>query len=273
VKQNLAGLSLLLLASTASAQISSQLQALPAQRQFILTLAAHEKAAADRQGHFFYIANERSERTGGHLWTERIAESKSGRVRLVLAEDGKPLSPNRAKEERDRLTYLASHPYLVEKEDAAHRKDEVQAQQMLDLLARGYLFTNVREEGKYVVLDFHPDPAYSPQGLQERVLHVMNGTVAISAGDVRVHRLYAHLDQEFTLGFGLLAAIHSGSNFTSERNEVVPGAWKSTLLDSRIDGRAILFKTISRQEHYSREQYRRLPDDLTVAQAVDILEK
>ena len=57
-----------------------------------------------------YTSNERSERTGGHLWTERVAETSAGKVRLLLAEDGKPLSAERQKGERARMADIAAHP-------------------------------------------------------------------------------------------------------------------------------------------------------------------
>ncbi|ADV81652.1 hypothetical protein [Terriglobus saanensis] len=257
----------------AQAQTVDQIQTPAAQREFLQTLAAHEKAAADHQTHFSYLSSERSERTGGHLWSERVIESKSGRVRMLLAEDGKPLDEMRAKAERDRLQYLALHPQVVERDDAAHHKDELKAQSLLELLVRGYLYSNPRVEGKYLLLDFHPDPNYKPQSMEERVMAAMTGTVAVASGSVRVHRLTAHLDQEMSIGFGILATIHAGSSFTTERNEMPTTEWKTTDLDSKIDGRAIFFKTISSHAKYDRTDYHRLPDDLTVAQAVAMLTK
>ena len=264
---------LLSLTFGAHAQTVDQIQTPAAQREFLATLAAHEKTAAERQTHFSYLSSERSERTGGHLWSERVIESKSGRVRMLLAEDGKPLDEARVKAERDRLNYLAKHPEVVEKDDAAHHKDELKAQSLLELLVRGYLYSNPRAEGKYLLLDFRPDPNYKPQSMEERVMAAMTGTVSVASGSVRVHRLTARLDQEMSIGFGILATIHAGSSFTTERNEMPTTEWKTTDLDSKIDGRAIFFKTISSHAKYDRTDYQRLPDDLTVAQAVAMLTK
>jgi len=264
---------LLSLTFGAQAQTVDQIQTPVAQRAFLQTLATHEKVAAEHQTHFTYLSSERSERTGGHLWSERVVESKSGRVRMLLAEDGKPLDEMRAKAERDRLSYLANHSEVVEKDDAAHHKDELKAQSLLELLARGYLYSNPRAEGKYLLLDFHPDPNYKPQSMEERVMAAMTGTVSVASGSVRVHRLTARLDQEMSIGFGILATIHAGSSFMTERNEMPTTEWKTTDLDSKIDGRAIFFKTISSHAKYDRTDYHRLPDDLTVAQAVAMLTK
>jgi len=270
-----AALCLLLFATSSigHTQTVDQLQTLEAQRQLLQAMATHERQAQAHQGHFSYMSKERSERTGGHLWTEKVGESKTGRVRLLIAEDELPLSAERMKAEHDRLAYLAAHPDIVEKEEISRLKDEAKAQDILDLLARGFLFHNVRSHGGYIAMDFSPDPAYSTNGLEERIYHAMNGTVMVMPGSMRMHLLNAHLDQDMSIGFGILATIHAGSTVTSQRNEEAPGEWKTTDLETRVNGRAIFFKTISRQDRYNRAEYRKVADDLTVADMVEMLER
>ena len=60
--------------------------------QEVIAMAANEVLAAQHKDHYIYLSKERSERTGGHLWTEKVVETDAGKVRFLLAEDGAPLA-------------------------------------------------------------------------------------------------------------------------------------------------------------------------------------
>jgi hypothetical protein len=44
------------------------------------------------------------------LWTEKVVETTAGKVRMMVAEDGQPLSGDRLAAEKARLTEIAAHP-------------------------------------------------------------------------------------------------------------------------------------------------------------------
>src|SRR5258708_38927110 len=64
-------------------------------RQIVDTMLTHEGDPAEHRLKYMYLSVERSERTGGHVWTERVVETPLGKVRLLLAGDGRPLSAER----------------------------------------------------------------------------------------------------------------------------------------------------------------------------------
>src|ERR1700756_1360724 len=72
-------------------------------RKIVDTMLSHEGDPAEHRFKYMYLSEERSERTGGHPWTERVVETERGKVRLLLAEDGKPLSPERQTAEKEKL--------------------------------------------------------------------------------------------------------------------------------------------------------------------------
>ena len=84
----------LLLAASAPAQDSQQL---------IATMVQHEAEANTHRGRYVYTSEERSERTGGHQWTERVAETAWGKVRYLVLEDGEPLTSERLADEKGKL--------------------------------------------------------------------------------------------------------------------------------------------------------------------------
>lgn len=246
---------------------------LPAQspQELIQQMVAHEDEAGLHRQHFAYTATERSERTGNHTWKERIAETGAGKLRFLLAEDGQPLSPDRASQERGRLAAIVADPTAFTTAEHAKKNDEDKAKAMLDLLPKAFLVDNLRHEGDLTLIDFSPNPAYQTQSMEEKVLHGMSGTVAIDHAQ-RLHTIKAALPKDISVGFGL-ATIHAGSHFGTTRDQVVPGQWKTVQIDTAIDGKAILFKSLGKNEHVERTDFKLLPFDMSVKDAVALIEQ
>lgn len=241
-------------------------------KEMIATLLAHERGATEHRGLFQYVSKERSDRTGGRLWTEKVVETRAGKVRMLLAEDGMPLTPDRVAQERGRLAAIVADPDGFAKKEQALKNDEEKAKQMLELLPRAFVFENARMEGGFERIDFRPNPTYQPQGLEERVLHNMTGSMLVEPRAVRLHRLEGVLPQDVSIGFGVLATIRAGSRFATERGSQPTGEWKTTLIDTDINGRAIFFKAISRKQHSEHGQFQPIPESTTVVQAVAMAE-
>ena len=233
----------------------------------------NEDVAARHRDRFSYISRERSERTGGHLWTEKVVETSFGKIRFLLQEDSKPLPPERAAAERGRLAQIVADPTSFEKREQAQKDDETHAKQMLSVLPRAFLYSDVRDENGELSIHFTPDPAYQPQSIEERVLHGMSGTVWVDDKTIRLHRVEGRLGEDVNIGFGLLATIRAGSSFDTQRDPFQNGEWKTTLIDTDINGKAIFFKAIARKQHTQRSDFAPVPDDISIPQAVTLAEQ
>jgi hypothetical protein len=239
----------------------------------LTTLLSNEQGASAHRGRYTYMSEERSDRTGGHLWTERVVETPQGRVRLLLAEDGQPLSPQRAAAERARLAQDAAHPEAFAQKEAAQQNDEQHARAMLALLPNAYLFEAPQMDGELVKIRFRPNPSYQPQSMEERVLHGMTGTVTIDRPMMRLRELDGHMDSDVSLGFGPFAVIKAGSNFSTVREHVDGPDWKTESVHTDITGRALMLKTLARKQELKRWGYKRVGDALSVAEAVTLAEQ
>ncbi len=71
---------------------------------------------------------------------------------------------------------------------------------MLDLLPKAFVFDNVRLKDGVWTMDFHPNPEYSPHGIEERVLSAMSGTVVIDAAEERLMHVEGQLPQDVSIG-------------------------------------------------------------------------
>jgi hypothetical protein len=264
----------LVLASPGAGVHAANLPPLPGSAtQIVAAMLANEQTAALHKDYYSYLSNERSDRTGGHLWAEKVVETEVGKVRMLLAEDGKPLSPERAAQERGRLAGIVADPEAFVKKSQGIKDDEVHARQMLALVPRAFLFGDVRQEGSYLRIDYRPNPEYQTQSLEERVLHGMAGTMLIDAQAMRLHRIDGRLPEDVTIGFGLLATIRAGSSFATTRDHFGEPDWKTTVLDTDINGKVIFFKSIARNEHAEHTNFVRVPNNLAVAQAVAIAQQ
>ena len=260
----------LLVAATLIAGLPLRAQTAPL--ELVQKMVANENFAEQHRGHYLYLSKERSERTNNHLWTERVVETDAGKVRYLIAEDDQPLAGDRLKAERARLDDIAAHPDAFARKEQALKNDEHHAKQMLELLPKAFLFDPPTMEGPFTRINFRPNPAYTPQSYEERVLHAMSGTVLIDPA-MRLHGVQGRLAEDVQIGFGLLATIKAGSNFATTRDRVAGNEWKTSTLDTDINGRAIFFKAIGKKEHAEHTEFKPIPTETTVLQAVALVEK
>ena len=243
----------------------------PTPLQVVSAMIAHEDDNSAHRDQYEFLSKERSERTGGRVWTERVVETSFGRVRFLLAVDGKPLTAEQESAERGRLAEIVADPDAFLARERAQKDDEAQARKMLDLLPKGFVFDNVRLRDGVWRIDFHPNPAYSAHGIEERVLCAMSGTVAIDAAQERLLHVEGKLPQDVSIGFGLLATVRAGSHFSSERADV-DGHWRTLHVVTNIQGKAALFKSVGRDAEVTRSEFHYLQPGMTVAQAVSLAE-
>ncbi|MEO6912375.1 MAG: hypothetical protein ABI158_15780 [Edaphobacter sp.] len=242
-------------------------------KALVATMLAHEDYEAAHRGHYMYLSNERSDRTGGHLWTERVVETTAGKLRMLIAEDGKPLSGDRLAAEKARMAEFAAHPEVFQREQQTRKDDERHAREMLDLLPKAFFLGNEQKVGQFVRIDFRPNPDYAPQSMEERVMHGMAGSMLIDPRAGRLHELEGRLPEDVNIGFGLLATIRAGSNFSTTRDPVPGNEWKTSVVNTDINGRVIFFKSIGKKQHAEHSDFKVVPQNLTVAQAVEMIEK
>jgi hypothetical protein len=261
----------LLAVGAVRAQSSDVAQSSNEARRIVDTMLAHEGDPAEHRNKYMYLSEERSERTGGHLWTERVVETAAGKVRLLLAEDGKPLSPERQTAEMARLAEIAAHPDTFQRHEQAMKNDEQHAEQMLALLHKAFLFDEPRVEGGDLRIGYRPDPAYQPKTMEEKVLHAMSGAVLVDERTMQLHQIEGKMPTDVSLGYGLLGTVHAGSSFTTTHEMAPGGEWKYALMNTAIEGKAMLFKEIGRNEHVVHSEFKRLSDNISVAEAVELL--
>ncbi|WP_433983784.1 hypothetical protein RBB78_24020 [Tunturiibacter empetritectus] len=113
----------------------------------VRSVVSAEREASSQRPPFLYTSIETSDRTKGHVWTERVADIWEGRLRYLIAEDGHPLSASRRAEEIARIRSIAADPSSLRNSRQEQQSDENRARQMIDLLPRAFVFEDGGREG------------------------------------------------------------------------------------------------------------------------------
>jgi hypothetical protein len=255
----LATLALALLAPTAWPQDS-----------LIENVAANEVAARKTRPHYFYVSEERSARTGGHLWKENVVETTDGPLRRLIAIDNRPVTADEAAAEQRRIDNLVSHPGEFRRQNQAHKDDEDRAAQLLQLLASDFVLTPAGEANGCLRFTFQPRPEFQPSSYQERVAREMAGTVSLKRPDDRLCTLDATITRPVEFGYGMLGHIDQGGHFRLERKQIDAKNWKSDRITVHITGRILMLKSLAQDQEAVRTEIRVVPQDLTLAQAAQI---
>lgn len=244
----------------------------PAPVSVVTAMVQAEKRARHDRTFFRYTSEERSSRTGGHLWRENVVETPEGMIRRLVAVDGQPLSKDRAAAEDRRIAALVGHPDTLRALNADRRSDEERVGRILDILPKAFLWTNDGMQGDCARISYRPNPDFTPSTYEERIIHGMAGTLLIRLPSTRLCAIDGHVVDRISFGYGLLGHIEKDSHFSVTRVPVTLTDWKNSDIEVHVDGKILLMKSISRDEKARHMNAQPLPPNLTLAQAAALSE-
>jgi len=222
------------------------------------------------RGHLRKWIYNLEKRAGKQTLTEVQVESKDGPLYRLLAIDGTALSPDEQRQDDARIGRLMKDPRPLLKLKQAEDEDELKLQRMLSLMPHSFVYEYDGVEENLLRVKFHPNPDYVPPTYEARVIHSLAGTVLIDPEHKRLAKVSGQLMNRVDFGYGLLGRIDSGS-VEFVRVEVGPQQWKTTLINIQFSGRAVLFKTVSKDQYERRSDFRAVSSDLSLSDAKDML--
>jgi len=209
----------------------------------------------------------------GKQETRQVVETKSGSLDRLITIAGRPLSSGQQRDETERILRRSHNPEEQHKLEQARKKDAEQCDAFFKMVPEAFLFEFAGQSGNVVKLVFKPNPAFQPASREGKVLHEMAGEVWVDAKQQRLVSINGHLVNEVKFAGGLLGHLEKGGQFAVKRTEVAPARWEVTEMAVNMQGKALLFKTISVQQKELHQDFERVPDDLTIADAAAILLK
>jgi len=159
-------------------------------------------------------------------------------VEKLIRKDGKDLSPDQARKEQDRVNKEVLKITKPGYKDAD--KDDITVSRLLQIVR----FSNPRRvtlNGRdTIAYDFTGDEHARTHGRDEEALKKVSGTIWVDEADREVSRMSATLDENYHIGFGLLASVAKGSTMVFDQALIRNEAWLPTSIAVHLQARALL---------------------------------
>jgi len=219
------------------------------------------KAANDDTARFLF----RGTKTTPKGSTTRLyVETRDATAGLVIAYNGKPLTPGQQRDEEARVQRFVDNPDELNKKREQERESAEHTMRIVRALPDAFLFEYAGEEpasegigrsgASMVKLKFRPNPSYEPPS---RRLASIDGT----------------LFKEVGFGWGILGHLDRGSRFVVRQQEAGDNFWEVSEMTLSFTGKILLFKNLSIISTEIFSGFKRVSAELTFAQAVELLKK
>jgi hypothetical protein len=197
------------------------------------------------------------------------------RVARTVAKDGKPLSPEEAKKENDRIdSEVKKARERRDKADAAgketdsHGRDEITASRILELGS----FSNPRRQqvnGRdTIVVDYTGDPHAKTRNTAENAFKELAGTVWIDERDKTLQHCEGHFDHDFKIGGGLVASVKQGTWFRFSARKINGEVWLPDSVEFDGHARYLLFFSFNGHGSLQASDYRKFKATSTILPGV-----
>ena len=269
------------LAGASLAQQSTVSSAPPEPGELVQKTVENEiKASKDDSARFMFHSTKTTPK--GSV-TKIYVETREATAGMVVAYNGKPLTPEQRKGELDRIERFLKNPDELAKKHRQEQQDADRTMRIVRALPDAFLYEYAGQQmgtagvGKpgdpLVALKFRPNPRYEPPSRVEQVLTGMEGVVLLDGRCGRLASIDGHLFKEVGFGWGILGHLDKGGRFLVQQQEITDNYWAISSMKLDITGRVLLVKSLlfSMTEVFS--DFKAVPKDITFAQAVELLEK
>ncbi len=238
------------------------------------------KAANDDTAHFLFRGTKTTPKGST---TKLYVETKEGTAGLVVANNGKPLTPEQRQAEEARVERFINNPEELKKKRRQERESAERTLRIVRALPDAFLFEYAGEEPSsvgigragdpLVKLKFRPNPQYQPPSRVEEVLTGMQGYVLVDAVCNRLASIEGTLFKEVGFGWGILGHLDRGGRFMVQQQEVGDNLWEISKMSMSFTGKILLVKNLSITSTEVFTDFKQVPSDLTFTQAVELLKK
>jgi hypothetical protein len=245
----------------------------------LVRAAANNEAAANNSTvkHMFRARK----RTPQGSQTRLYVETQQATAGLTIAYNDKPLEPEQLRNEENRLAQLAANPEQLNRKHAQEAENAQRSLCIMKALPDAFFFEydgevtgadGVGGDGRKLVrLKFHPNPAFQPPSHVEQVLVGMQGVLLIDPVAKRIAQIDGSLFREVAFGWGILGHLDKGGHFLVNQRDVGSDSWEISRMSLAFTGKILLFKSLAIKSDETFGDFRRVPNDTTFAQGVELL--
>lgn len=239
--------------------------------QYVREVLKHEMTAdATDHSHWRYHIHREDEKG---TQDRDVIDTKDGQLARTLLINGKPLTPDQRASDEARMKKLVEDAAERARREKRSKDDEDKLMQMFKAIPDAFIFKYDGEENGQVRLTFFPNPHYVAPTHELQVFRSLSGKMWIDRAAGRLTRMDGTLFEDVTFGWGLLGRLNKGGTFSVIQRRVGDDHWEVTSLDVRMSGHAVIFKTINVRQLQRLTAFHRVSDDLSIAQAYQLLQK
>jgi hypothetical protein len=222
-----------------------------APRDWAVDAATHEIAALQHSDIYLRYRMHVVDQRGDQV--RDVIETTDGTVARLILRDGRPLTTEEDAAERERLNDMIASPERYAKHVKSGAEGKKLAVDMIRLMPDAMIYSYTPgqpqegpDEGSgKVVLDYHPNPKWSPPSTISEALTGLEGRMWV---DVKTHAML-HMEgrifKPVNFGWGMLAHIYPGGKLSLEQTSVGGGRrWIYTHFTEEVSVRAVMVKTL-----------------------------
>jgi hypothetical protein len=208
---------------------------------------------------------------------KEIVETKDGDVARLIEKNGKPLPPDEAKAELDRLNNLLAHPEIQQHRHKKEQEDSARGDEMVRMLPDAFLFTLdgmvEGHNGPCYRLKFRPNPAFTPPDREGEVYHGMVGELWVDQAQLRLVKIDAHLISDVNFGWGVLGRLYKGGSILVQNADVGLHHWETVHMKLQLQGKLLMMKSVDYSTTEDFSDFQVQPQELGYQEAIRLLQK
>ena len=220
-------------------------------RSLVADAAANELIALHHKDSYLRYRMETVNEKGSQV--RDVIESKDGTVARLILKDGKPLTPEQDKAERQRLNDIIASPSAYAKHVKNSESEKKMADTLVPLMADAMINTYTPgqpQSGRNggapeIVLDYKPNPKWVPPSTEAQALTGLEGRVWIDAKTHYVVRMEGTIARGVNFGWGMLAHIYPGGKVVLNQTNAGGNRWIFTDFSMQLSVRALMVKTLN----------------------------
>lgn len=246
-------------------------------RAWAVDAVANELIALHHPGSYLRYRMHAVDAKGDYV--RDVIESRDGTVARMILKDGRALTEEEDKAERQRLNDMIASPSDYAKHVKHEEEGKKLADQMMRLLPDAMIYTYTPgqpQTGKNngaleVVLDYEPNPKFNPPMTAAEALTGLKGRVWIDAKSRQLVRMDGTIFRAVNFGWGMLAHIYPDGHLMLEQTHVGGNRWIFTRFIEQVKVRALLVKTININTRVEAGSFETLPGPIGYQDAVRML--
>lgn len=246
-------------------------------RSWVTAVVANELTALHHRNSFLRYRMHVIDAKGDQV--RDVIESKDGTVARLILKDGKPLTEDQDKAERQRLNAMIASPSDYMKHVKNDNEGKKLADQLMRLMPDAMIYTYTPGQpqsgnddgGREVVLDYKPNPKFSPPSTTAEALTGLKGRAWIDIKSRQLVRMEGTIFRPVNFGWGMLAHIYPGGHLVLEQTNAGNNRWIFTRFEEDVSVRALMVKTIHIHSHIEASSFQTLPGPISYQDAIRML--